>query len=175
MDQMGHDVEVPTGESWYGDYIQRSTPKEPARVNGVIYQLPKDTTFQYILATCVQDIVEGPVNRIPAIVNHLMERHEENVMAVYRPFQDQNSPLLAITGVVAWETAEPPVSRAEHDAKRRAGISSWNPKAPNKPLAWSATLSKFWKVHQYVHKEGALADLVTTEENYNAMLEFVIA
>ena len=166
---------MPTGETWYGDYIERSTPKEPARVNGVIYQLPKDKTFQYILATCVQDIVEGPANRIPAIVNHLMDRHEENVMALYHPFHNQNAPLLALNGVVAWEIAEPPVSYVIYNEKKKAGISSWNPRAPNTPLAWSTTLAKFWKVHQYAHKEGALADLVTTEENYNAMLEFVIA
>ena len=81
-----YEDKVPTEEEDFGPYIEPSVPRKNAEVMGHTYELPEDQDFTALVNTCLYDLCTEDKLRIPAIVNHLLTRHQQQVMKNYHPF-----------------------------------------------------------------------------------------
>ena len=135
-----YEDKVPTEEENYGPYIQPSEPRKNAEVMGETYELPEDQNFTALVNTCIYDLCTEEKQRIPAILNHLLNRHQAQVMKSYHPYHAADAPLLSFTGVTDWNIAAPAVR------KIRGMEVVFQPCAPNTPLTMGTSLSRGWKV-----------------------------
>ena len=126
---------MPTEEEDFGPYIKPSVPRKNAEVMGHTYELPEDQDFTALVNTCLYDLCTEDKLRIPAIVNHLLTRHQQQVMKNYHPFHAENAPLLALTGVTDWDTAAAAVERI------RGRELIFNPNAPFTPHQMGTSLT----------------------------------